>query len=209
MGLDASREDASDADAGRDSGSEFDSGSERDAGTTRQDGGGTPQDGATGPGPGSCTSNADCGAMQYCEKALEDCGGVGTCEWRPELCVGPVEHVCGCDGRTYSSPCLAASAGATIDHAGACEEALPCGLRPPPGCCFQDADCSSAGRCVNEDCAAEMAGTCVSDVLGRGECWEDADCPAGQPCVGATICPCGVPCILPDRPGTCGGGSES
>lgn len=68
--------------------------------------------------PGSCGSNRDCAAGAFC--AAPSCGGAGSCESRPEVCPGIYAPVCGCDGRTYSSGCVAASQGVNTAHVGEC-----------------------------------------------------------------------------------------
>jgi hypothetical protein len=68
--------------------------------------------------PSGCTSNADCAADQYCQRST--CSGSGTCAARPDACITLYNPVCGCDGRTYSNACAAASAGANVASTGAC-----------------------------------------------------------------------------------------
>jgi hypothetical protein len=155
------------------------------------------------PAPVACRDNSACGATEYCEKRVGDCGGEGVCTPRPEICTRERDPMCGCDGMTYGNPCEASRAGVNVSARGACDVA--CDLRPRTGCCFDDADCTGAGqRCAEEVCRSTGEGTCVSTTaLGRNDCWEDSDCGFGGSCRGASICDCGVRCLLPDEPGTC------
>mmetsp|Transcript_40415 Transcript_40415/g.87477 ORF Transcript_40415/g.87477 Transcript_40415/m.87477 type:complete len:108 (+) Transcript_40415:24-347(+) len=63
-----------------------------------------------------------CGAGQYCN--AKSCDAPGTCAKRPEMCPMNFEPHCGCDGKTYSNKCAAASAGATVARKGPCESDL-------------------------------------------------------------------------------------
>ncbi len=187
------------------------------------DGGGTSDGGATDAGSsdagrdagrdggGVCSENGDCSPGAYCEKSVGACAGSGTCMDIPDGCPDIFAPVCGCDGMTYGNDCEAASAGINVASTGECGSTGECALSPRVTCCFDAADCSlggAAGRCVNATCAAGAEGTCVGP-LATGQCWQDSDCPddsSGRPqsCNGASICPCGAFCLLPDAPGTCG-----
>jgi hypothetical protein len=70
------------------------------------------------PSPGGCGSNADCASTQYC--AGTGCGTRGACVARPEICTRELNPQCGCNGMTYSNPCVAAAAGVRVASAGAC-----------------------------------------------------------------------------------------
>lgn len=179
-----------------DSGSAIDSGTAVDAGTTPD--AGTPV--ACG-GPYGAT----CAANEYCEFGPYNiCGanGPGVCTPRPTICPYVVNPVCGCDGATYNNDCLANAAGTDVSSSGACGGS--CNLRPPAGCCFEDAQCAGikGGECIGAVCSARQAGVCKGPPP-KGGCWEDEDCGRGQTCVGEQICPCGARCLRPDEPGTC------
>jgi hypothetical protein len=66
----------------------------------------------------ACRDNSACAAGSYC--AASSCGGAGTCSPRPQVCPGIYAPVCGCDGRTYSSACVAGSQGVNVARSGEC-----------------------------------------------------------------------------------------
>lgn len=66
----------------------------------------------------------------FCKYATGICGaGPGTCTVQPNVCpLGLVaDEVCGCDGKTYDSPCWADAAGVSVRGKGAC-----CAFAPAP-----------------------------------------------------------------------------
>ena len=65
----------------------------------------------------ACTGNAQCAAGSYCD-TTPTCGreARGTCKPRPQVCTMQFDPVTGCDGKTYSNACQAATAG--VSHKG-------------------------------------------------------------------------------------------
>jgi hypothetical protein len=67
-----------------------------------------------------------CPTGQFCSyKAGDFCGAadaMGTCASRPQVCTMIYAPVCGCDDKTYSSSCVAASAGISVSSNGACRK---------------------------------------------------------------------------------------
>ncbi|MGZ3476298.1 MAG: hypothetical protein ACXWUG_20450 [Polyangiales bacterium] len=100
-------------------------GASSDTGTTTSDTG-VSLDAST---EGKCGGKAGlaCPADMWCSYDLGTCKNpdeLGTCRKREALpCAAPMpgDEVCGCDGNTYKSACVATSAGMSIDHAGTCD----------------------------------------------------------------------------------------
>lgn len=74
-----------------------------------------------------CVADSDCYAHQFCQRD-GDCNGQGVCEVKADACLEKSSPVCGCDGETYESPCMAHVFGVSVDSP------ENCGLRddPPP-----------------------------------------------------------------------------
>ncbi len=85
----------------------------------------------------ACTvgQKAPCTGNQYC--AGGTCGGQGLCAVMPDACTKELQLVCGCDGKTYGNPCLAAANGQVVADNGACKTSnqwfVTCGYPVCPG----------------------------------------------------------------------------
>lgn len=72
---------------------------------------------------GSCNIGSDeCGAGKYCAAQQGQCSGKGTCIAKPDAgaCGGTIDPVCGCNGKTYTSPACAAVDGVVPASKGTC-----------------------------------------------------------------------------------------
>lgn len=132
-----------------------------------------------------------CASGQYCEFGIAaecDTAAAGTCAVIPDACTADENPVCGCDGKTYSNACAAASASMNIAAEGSCE-----------GSCETSADCTGqvcdAGTCVdacttNEECGEDF---CTEGICGAAVtvCNETSACSVGDFCYLGTQDACG------------------
>lgn len=154
----------------------------------------------TGPCAGDLACGAGgptCSSGNFCKRPDGACGDVaGICTPIPASCAPDFDPVCGCNGTTYSSACVADAAGVTVRSDGPCEPALACGggsalvcpagqfCEAPTGTCSSGAagtcsdmpaDCPTTvnpvcgcnGTTYNNACLAEAAGVSIS---GTGSC---------------------------------------
>ena len=103
-------------------------------------------------GPGGLT----CPKANYCMTPANTCPGPaqqGVCTPRPQICPNVVIPVCGCDGKTYANGCVAARAGTSVAHQGACA----------PLACTSNSDCAAGSFCQKPTGACAGTGTCAPE----------------------------------------------
>jgi len=122
-----------------------------------------------------CGKNADCAEAWYCKAPR--CGDVGVCTQKPQTCAISAEPVgtgtgttsdgvCGCDGESYASRCLAAQAGTNVASEGAC--LATCGGIAGVGCGDGETCDPPAGQCDVSD----VQGVCVDTPVGCTDEWD-------------------------------------
>jgi hypothetical protein len=150
-----------------------------------------------------------CPTGEVCLRPLGECAAdaEGICHPTPVACQGVINPVCGCDGVTYDNACVAAGAGATVDHEGECGEPEGCdgltGVTCPEGqfCKHADGACEAdvQGVCTEKPLTCEPIDSKVCACGGIGfpnACYANA--------VGLNIANTGV-CAPPPEPVACDG----
>jgi hypothetical protein len=88
------------------------------------------------PNPEGCKNDDVCAEGEFCDFGARcalsaESAHVGVCKSIPTTCTQESSPVCGCDGKTYGSECMAAAEGVSVLKKGECEtpnpEPVPCG----------------------------------------------------------------------------------
>jgi len=149
-------------------------------------------------GPAGCLLHSDCPQGTLCHFEATTCGQVGgTCQPMNGAAdavapaCNPTGAICGCDGITYDSACVAWDGGVSVWFEGTCEDGPPAETEPDPtpdpsGACgggcggglfchFSDDSCGAygGGECVDPNgvCTSAMKTVCGCDgVTYQSEC---------------------------------------
>ncbi len=120
-----------------------------------------PCEGEEEPPSAGCESDDECAANEFCDTGVT-CGGPGKCTAQPDVCTRQYDPVCGCDGETYSSSCVAHASGVSVAAPGECSTCV-CPLIYQPVC-------GEDGATYGNACAASCADV---EVAQEGECTTD------------------------------------
>lgn len=146
-----------------------------------------------------CADAHSCGPGAYCDFPQGDAcgheGSVGICEDPPSACPPYQAVVCGCDGTTYESPCIAHLRGTDVARAGACDDACVAADAHAIGICetflgwyWDGVACVALSGCWcnGVDCARGAA-TAAACAAAHGTCTSVA-CDATRPCDAGSFC---------------------
>jgi hypothetical protein len=121
----------------------------------------------------------DCGSTRFCDRSgATSCDAPGVCRTKPTVCDASCASplLCGCDGKTYCSACVANEAGTTIDPSGA-----SCGSTGGEACGGPTAIACSAGKF----CDTSGAASCTE----LGVCKDKPDA-CTEECAQPLVCGC-------------------
>jgi len=101
-----------------------------------------------------CSTNDECDGNTYCGKSQGQCSNEGNCMYKTTICTRHLEPICGCDGKNYSNPCMAAMVGISVDYAGWCQDQIDCAM---------DSDCHSSQQyCSKPTGFCGTRGLCIT-----------------------------------------------
>ena len=161
----------------------------------------------------ACTADLGCPAGAWCEREPGACEAAGKCTTYPDACAGLWEPVCGCDGKTWGSPCEAAIAGVSVATEGECPslclplaclggEALDTdGDDCPDLCMLQPCEAISCDATADE--TIDSDGDACPDLCGP-PCKEQGEC-AGDELCQRSAGHCDEPGVCAPAPQGCGG----
>jgi hypothetical protein len=128
-----------------------------------------------------CTTNAECGASNFCFKT--GCGATSTGKCGP-LPTGISNYgpVCGCDGVTYWNDFQAATFSVGVRYTGECtSDRLPCST---------SSECPTSGECI-----FRLDGVTACSGGSTGACWRNPSgkiCPLGKSGPSVRVCGSGL-----------------
>jgi hypothetical protein len=117
--------------------------------------------------------STSCGSGMYCKaSAVGVCSGKGLCEAVPTVCNKILISVCGCDGKDYGNPCMAASQSMNLASKGKCGSGGTGVISKvcPKGCTSWFDGCNTCscqgvgqvGACTKKYCSVKQAPKCLN-----------------------------------------------